>query len=268
VRSALIQLCGRFVVELEGERIEAALPGRQGRLLFAYLVLNRGRAVPRSELTDAVWAADLPREPADALAALLSKVRSALGNRYLEGRSELVLVLPGDAAVDVESALAAVHEAESACSLKDWHRAWRAGIAAELVTRRTLLPDLEAPWIDEWRRSLEGVRLRALESYGRACLALGGTELAAAERAARELIRVSPLRESAYVLLMEALEAQGNVADALVVYESIRTRLREELGTSPAEPLRAVHARLLQTGEPDADSTGMPARVQSRNEPS
>ena len=36
-----IQLCGRFVVELDGHRLDHKLPSRQGRLLFAYLALNR-----------------------------------------------------------------------------------------------------------------------------------------------------------------------------------------------------------------------------------
>jgi hypothetical protein len=36
-----IQLCGPVVVEGGGERWETRLPGRQGRLLFAYLVLPR-----------------------------------------------------------------------------------------------------------------------------------------------------------------------------------------------------------------------------------
>src|SRR5579872_208593 len=111
--SATIQLCGRLAVDLDGERIETKLPGRQGRLLFAYLVLNRNRVVSRSELVDAVWSAELPRDPADALAALLSKLRTVLGNERLQGRSELQLVLPVDARIDVERALATVHEAES-----------------------------------------------------------------------------------------------------------------------------------------------------------
>ena len=42
---ARIQLCGRFVVDIDGSRIEDTLPGRRGRVLFAYLVLNRGRPV-------------------------------------------------------------------------------------------------------------------------------------------------------------------------------------------------------------------------------
>jgi DNA-binding SARP family transcriptional activator len=245
VTRAIIQLCGRFVVEVDGERLEGALPGRQGRLLLAYLTLNRDRPVTRSEAIDAVWSRELPRDPADALAALLSKVRSALRNRYLEGRSELAFVLPSDAEVDVERAQAAVHQAESACARGDWPRGWGASLTAQLIARRTLLPDYEAPWIDERRRELDGILLRSLECYARACLGVGGTEVAGAERAARQLVRAAPLRESAYVLLMEALERQGNVAEALVAYETVRQRLREELGVAPAEQLQAVYLRLL-----------------------
>src|ERR1700694_5261173 len=89
-----IQLCGRYVAELDGERVEVRLPGRQGRLLFAYLVLHRDRGVGRSELVEAIWPGDLPHDPEDALAALLSKVRSGLGRDWIEGRREVQLALP------------------------------------------------------------------------------------------------------------------------------------------------------------------------------
>ncbi|HEX6458028.1 MAG TPA: BTAD domain-containing putative transcriptional regulator [Thermoleophilaceae bacterium] len=243
--STRVQLCGRFVVDVEGRRLEGAFPGRQGRLLFAYLALNRDRPVPRSELVEALWSSELPRDPSDALAAVLSKLRAAVGNHHIEGRSEITLVLPPDAHVDVERAIASAHEAESACSLGDWHRAWGASLCTQTIGRRTLLGDYEAAWIDAWRRTLDDARLRALECYGRACLELGGTELAAAERAAREVIRLAPLRESAYGLLMESLEASGNVAEALLVYEELRQKLREELGIAPTELAQAEYRRLL-----------------------
>ena len=197
---------------------------------------------------EAVWPREPPRDPPEALAALLSKVRAALGGEYLEGRSELRLSLPPDADVDVERAIAAVHRAESASALEDWPRAWAASLGAQIVATRRLLPDLDAPWIDVWRGALEDVLLRALESYATACLGIGGTELPGAERAARRLVREAPLRESGYGLLMRALEARGNVAEALTVYETARAHLREELGASPAEPLQAIHRRLLQAG--------------------
>jgi len=250
VRRTVIQLCGRYAVEIDGVRVENELPGRQGRLLFAYLVLNRDRSATRSELVEALWPRELPRDPPEALAAVLSKLRAALGNGRLEGRSELTLVLPADSDVDVERAAAAVHEAESACALGDWTRAWSRGLTAQLVARRTLLADYEAPWLDEWRRRLDGVLCRSLECYALACLRLGGTELRGAERSARELVGLAPLRESAYGLLMEALEAQGNVAEALVVYDELRTRLRDELGTAPADAMQAVHRRLLGARAP------------------
>src|SRR6187200_1540372 len=50
-----IQLCGRLVVQLEGERLEDSLPGVKGRLLFAYLVLNRARRLSRDQLLIAVY---------------------------------------------------------------------------------------------------------------------------------------------------------------------------------------------------------------------
>lgn len=246
-----IQLCGRYVVALDGDRVEGRLPGRQGRLLFAYLVLNRQRTVARSELIEAVWPGELPRDPADAIAAVLSKVRAVIGASRLEGRGELQLLLPDGARVDVERASASAHEAESACSRKDWSRAWSAALAAQLVAKRRLLGEYEAPWIDEWRATLDDVLVRARECYAGACLGLGGTELASAERAARQLVRSAPLRESATALLMQALERQGNAAEALVAYESLRQRLRDELGVAPAEPLQAAYRRLL--GAPAAD---------------
>lgn len=245
-----IQFCGRYVVELDGERVESRLPGRQGRLLFAYLVLNRDRAVSRRELVESVWPGELPRDPADALAALLSKLRAVLGNEYVVGRSDLQLLLPANARVDVERAMRAAHEAESACSLQEWPRAWGASLCAQLVAKRILLGEYEAAWIDEWRRALDEALVRSLECYATACLGLGGTELAGAERAARQLVRAAPLRESATGLLIRALEQQENAAEALLAYESLRQRLRDELGVSPAEPLQAAYRRLLGVPAP------------------
>jgi DNA-binding SARP family transcriptional activator len=80
------------------------------------------------------------------------------------------------------------------------------------VTRRSFLPEVEAPWPDAWRRRLADVRVRATECYVKACLGIGGSELPSAERAARELVDVAPFRESGHLLLMRALAASDNLA--------------------------------------------------------
>ena len=68
-----IQLCGRFVVRLGGRRIEEALPGAKGQLLFAYLVLNRYRRISRDELLNAVYGEDAASDHHPRLSVLLSK---------------------------------------------------------------------------------------------------------------------------------------------------------------------------------------------------
>jgi DNA-binding SARP family transcriptional activator len=244
-RCARVQLCGRFVLEWDGRPVEGDLPGRQGRLLAAYLILRRPIPASRDELVDALWTADAPPNAATAISVLLSKIRGVLGAEHLPGRGNVCLVLPPDSRVDVEHASAALHQAQSAIALRDWPRAWPTSLAALLVTRRPLLPDVELPWADEWRRRLAVLHIDALECYAAACLHVGGTELASAVRAGRELVRSAPLRESGHAILMDALAAGGNVAEALTAYEDLRRLLRDELGVPPSPQLQAAHARLL-----------------------
>jgi SARP family transcriptional regulator, regulator of embCAB operon len=242
-----VQLCGRFVVELHGRRVEQRFPSRQGRVLFAYLVLQRPRAVGRHELIEAIWAGQQPANRASALTVLLSKLRAAVGADVLAGRGSVYVSLPPDARVDVEQALAGLHRAESAVVQGEWARAWSAALCARYVTERPLLPGHDdLPWLDGWRRRLDDALDGALEAYAAACLGLGGTEIAGAERAARRLLEHNPLRETGYGLLMQALAARGNVAEALAVYERARTVLRDQLGIPPGPAIHEIHATLLR----------------------
>jgi DNA-binding SARP family transcriptional activator len=240
-----VQLCGTLVFERDGERLESRLPGRQGRLLFSYLVLHRHRACSRDELTHALWGERVPAAKDAGLNALISKVRKGLGPQLVQGRTTTRLALSPDAWVDVEVAERAAHKAESRVALSDWAHAWGPSLAALFIAERTLLPGEDAPWIEEERQRLADVRLRALEAYGLAALGLGGTELSAAVRVGRQLVRLAPLRETGYQTLMQALAAQGNVAEALNVHAHLSRTLRDELGVSPCVASQAVYESLL-----------------------
>ncbi|HEY8474763.1 MAG TPA: BTAD domain-containing putative transcriptional regulator [Natronosporangium sp.] len=243
--STRVQLCGAFAVELRGQRVDHRLPGRQGRVLFGYLVLSRLQQVSRETLLDALWADAPPPAAPAALNVLVSKVRAVVGPDVLRGRGALSVVLPERAYVDVEEATAALHTAESALAQRDWRRAWSLSLTGQFVARRAFLPEAEGAWAEAWRRRLADMRVRALECYAAACLALGGPELPGAERAARELREIAPFRETGHLLLMRTLAARGNVAEALAAYEELRVLLREELGINPSRTVQDAYAELL-----------------------
>ena len=244
--STRVQLCGRLAIEIGGLQLADRLRGRQVRLLLAYLLLNRHRQVGREELIGAVWPDSAPVSQDAALRTLLSRLRSALGASTLAGRDELMLELPEPVWVDLEAATAELQQAVLALERGDPRGAWALAQVPLNIANRGLLPGIQAAWLETSRRELEDVRLRALEVVGEAGLKMGGAQLTSVERAARALIDAEAYRESGYILLIQALAAHGNVAEAIRVFERLRTLLRDELGTAPSREAIALHEQLLR----------------------
>lgn len=244
-----VQLCGQFVARVNGERVEDRLPGRQGRLLLAYLAARPHRSATKDELCEVLWPHGLPSAPGMALSALVSKLRRALGERTLEGRGELHLRLGKDAFVDVEAARHAVHAAESMVTAARWWDAYPGAVVAGAIARREFMRGEDAPWIDGMRQEMADICRRAIECNVQICLEVKGTELPTAEILARELTRRAPFRESGYCLLMRTLAERGQSAEALRVYAGLQQLLRDELGTAPSAQTQRLHEQLLR-GEP------------------
>ena len=56
-----ISLTERLAVEANGTVLdEQRFPGRQGRIVFAYLAAQKDRPVPRDELAELLWGDELP----------------------------------------------------------------------------------------------------------------------------------------------------------------------------------------------------------------
>ena len=240
-----LQLCGTVVLRIDGRRIEGELPGRLGRLLAVHLALNRQREVPRDELLAALWPDEPPAAAEASLSPLLSKVRRVVGHDRIEGRGSLRLRLPAGTWIDLEAAAEGLHRAESASARRDWLGVYGPGRVAQHIAMRGVSP---------WRRctvgrrdppQLEELHVRALELVGEACLEIGGSELNTAERCARRLVVMAPYRESGHRLLMRAHGVRGNPAESLLVYDALRTRLRDDLGAAPSAETQALHRRLL-----------------------
>ena len=259
--SARVHLCGPLVVELDGVRVEEQLPGRQGRLVLAYLVDHRGRPVSRDELVDLLWPDTAPASPETSLRPLLTRLRRAVGEERLVGRAQLRLDLGTDPVVDIEVAARGAVAAEAALERGDAAEALRAAREALAIVESPFLPEALVRWVEELRAELRGLEGPLLEAAGRAALTLGGANLGEAERWARRLVEREPYRESGHGLLMEVLAARGNVVEALRVFDGLRVRLRDELGVTPASFLTALHERLLfHDAEPPVAAPAPPPR--------
>jgi SARP family transcriptional regulator, regulator of embCAB operon len=242
-KSTRVQLCGRFLVKVDGRRVEAELRGKQAKLLLAYLVLNRFRSVTRSDLCEAVGL--VPSAGAGrSVGRALSRLRVALGRERIEAHGDVRLVLPADTYVDVDAAEEAIYSAEAAVSSRDWTRAYLSSRVTLYICERGFLPGLDAAWVEDRRHAVDDMHVRALECAASAALAFGGGELPLAERHARRAVELAPYRESAHRLLMQALAARGNDAEALRVFERLRGLLDGELGIAPEAAVQAVYDRI------------------------
>jgi DNA-binding SARP family transcriptional activator len=248
-----IHLAGRISVEVDGRLFdEAAFPGQQGRIAFAFLAGERSRPVGRSELIDILWPDEAPPSCETALNAVVSKLRSLLARAGLNASATLAsgpgcyqLRLPARAWVDLEAAADAIHEAEAALRAGDPARAYGPSAVAHHIARRPFLPGEDGPWMAARRARLRSVLLRALEC--RAEVYLWNAELPLAADAACDIIALEPLRESGHRLLIRALAAAGNTAEALSAYERCRKLIAKELGVDPSRQTKAVYEAVLQS---------------------
>ena len=248
-----VYVTGEVQVE-HGETLlrEAGLLGRQGRLVFVYLALERERAVDGDELAELLWPDRLPPSSALALSAIISKLRSALGRLGLSRNEVIVsafgcyqLRLPPDAWVDLEAASSALHEAEGAILAGDPAGAYGGALIAVTILKRPFLTGEEGEWVESRRDEQTRMLVRARDCFAQALHANGETELALQH--AREAVRLEPFRESGYVRLMRLLVEHGDRAEAIRVYEQCRGLLANDLGVRPTDELEDLHRKLLQS---------------------
>jgi DNA-binding SARP family transcriptional activator len=241
-----IYLTGEVAVE-RGESLlrEADLAGRQGRLALVYLVSERERAVPQSELAELFWPESLPPSWPVALSAVISKLRQKLGTVGLD-RDRIIANAfrcyqfrpPADTWIDLEAAADAVHHAEAAVQANQPQDAYGPSLIATTIARRAFLTGEDAPWVMTRRDRLRDILVRALDCRVEALMWNG--ELALAQDQARAAVDLEPFRESGYRRLMQVLVKRGDRAEAVRVYQECRRRLADELGVSPSDETEAL----------------------------
>jgi predicted ATPase/DNA-binding SARP family transcriptional activator len=231
--------------------------GARLRALLIRLAISGGHAVTVDRLVEDLWPGDGPADAANAVQALVSRLRGAAGRDIVEhGPTGYRLTVPAgeiDAPAFEElvaagrARLAAGDHTEAAGLLRRALALWRGPALADVA---------DAEFAAAAIARLSELRLAATEDRIDADLALGlGAELVPE---VEQLATEHPLRERLRGQLMRALYAAGRQADALGVFEDTRRALRDALGVDPSPALSAVHLAILR-GELPAGPRPAPA---------
>ena len=258
-----IGLLGPVTAVVDGT--PAILGSRLQRAVLAMLALEPGTMVPTDRLAAGLWGDARPASSVPTLRAYVSRLRAALGARFLPRVEGGYLLDVPPTAVDVGAVAALVRQADQRLA-SDPHAArdvlelalssWRGDPLADLGAVPFVATAVHA--LQEQRRAAELLRLRTL-------LVLG--EAARAVDRALPLLARDPDDEAATRLAMVALYRVGRQADALERYEDLRTRLAEDLGADPGPAIRAAHSAILTqdprllAGDPDAPTAQVPRAV-------
>jgi predicted ATPase/DNA-binding SARP family transcriptional activator len=245
-------------VEVRGSRLRA---------LLILLALDAGRVVTTGRLTGALWEDQFPAAAANALQALVSRLRRALPEAVITAHPAgyQLMIDPGQVdVVQFERLAADGHAAlrddpgRAAHLLREALALWRGPALADVAGA-----DFAAAAIAR----LTERRLTAIQDRVDADLRLGPAAPLVAEL--EGLVAAYPLREPLIGALMRALAASGQPGAALGVFEQARARLADELGTGPSPALAALHLSILRAGDqpaaPDgrAPAAAFPAGVSS-----
>lgn len=208
-------------LELLRDGVVVSSGGVKPRMLLTTLALHHGRTVSMDQLVEVLWPGDPPKSATANVQTYVSSLRSVLGTRRLETRPPgYRLVLQPD-----ELDLLRFERLAEDGGLSDLDEAlalWRGDPVEDL------------PMAAAWQTPLEGLAQRRREvRQSRARLLIEDGRPASALPELRVLVAEDPLREEGWLLLVRALAATGQRAEALAAYARARRTLAAELGIEP-----------------------------------
>ena len=202
--------------------------GRE-QLALAALALAAPAALTVANLADALYGDEGVRDSRNAVQAVVSRVRKALG----DASACLETTPSGYRLIDTDVDVAAMRERRDAGDVDGALAMWRGASLADVSG---------SGLIDNERTRLEEVRASLTEDMLSARLdedppaAVADLEAAVGEQ---------PLREHRWELLMLALYRSGRQAESLRAFRRARQHLSNELGLAPGPALVELEARIL-----------------------
>ncbi|WP_327044107.1 NB-ARC domain-containing protein [Microbispora sp. NBC_01189] len=232
------------------DETEITLSSDRQKAVLALLLLKAGTPVRRQEIIDAVWGDDAPGSAVNLVQTYVGRLRRRLEpghvarsrSSLLTGLGTAYAIRPDRCDSDLVRFRALVAEARSAGSPRE---SLGPLLRALEMWQGPCLADLDHvlkghPWV----HAIDRERMNVLLECAKTALDLGMPAEVLPQL--RAVAAAEPLSEVVHSWLVLALAAAGAQAEALAEYESIRTRLADELGIDPGPQLRGAHLRVLR----------------------
>jgi DNA-binding SARP family transcriptional activator/tetratricopeptide (TPR) repeat protein len=243
-----IRLLGCLEVDV-GDQAQELGPTRQ-RTVLAVLLLAAPHPIAAEEIVMRVWGEDPPRGARQALRTYICRLRHAVAGsnvlRIDRANGGYVAAFEHED-LDLFRFRRLVAAARRARDAGDADDALTGFTEALGLWRDVALAGVNSDWLDNQRTTLGQERLCVELDHND--LALQRGEHARILPALTTQLADEPFDERVAGQLMLALQASGRASDALGVYDRIRRRLRDELGTEPARGLREIHELVLRADE-------------------
>lgn len=218
--------------------------------LLGYLILNRDRTIPYSELIDLLWPEDESKDPSTALKVLVHRTRLTLKKLHLEKDDALILYYQSkygwnpeiSCTLDIDLFENACHKAEE-CADKKEHLVWL--MEAISLYKGEFLKGLSSePWVMQTSTYYSTKFLKIAKEAAE--LLLEVQQYDELINVCRKAISYAPYDECFYIYFLKTLLYTNQIQKALEQYQYISELFYNELGISPSEELVSVYKEIVK----------------------
>lgn len=247
-----VKLLGELEIK-RGASKRLNLPTRKTRVLFAYLLTNADKPLPRERLTDLLWGDRSEQQARHSLNQALLAIRklgASAERAVLTSDSQHVILHSEIVSSDLASFWALVaDDPEQAISV----------YSGPFLEGFTVSGPAVEQWLRGTRDELHEMACDALHRVAEDAERQGKTEDALLFT--RRLLSLDPVREDAHQRLIRLLHQSGDRIGALRQYEVCADALRDELDVAPNAETKALIEAIRRTADtPEASRLPLSAK--------
>ena len=250
-RHISIQMMGEFVISVDGQEISSLVSrSRKGVALIEYLILNKGKQVPKRRLINILWSGYMHTNPESSLKTLVSRTRKMLGeidedlaaciaSERGSYRWESLDTVRIDMLEIMEIFERLARETERSKSVYYYDR-----LISLYKGDLFLTGDIEGG--EGYEVALHNEYLNAIYDYIEILMEEG--EYDRIISVCRKALRIDEFDERLHMEMMQAQVASGRVDDAMEQYHRMADMNEQYLDVAPSEEMQAFYEKIIRSG--------------------